>query len=647
MCGFVAIFSPRPTEAAVISEMSSRLWHRGPDDSGLWQKNYGRYGSVSLGFRRLAILDKRSEANQPMVSQDSKKVMVFNGEIYNYVELRETLEGLGSVFKTTGDSEVLLHAYERWGREMLPRLNGMFSFVIWDEEYREAFIARDRFGEKPLFFYRFKNGGIAFSSEIKAFFAHPSIDCAPNYQAIQRVLSGKPIFSSEETVFAGVSQYKAAHKAVVSGSGELKSTERYWSPTYGRNLESFSKKKVCETFREHLFRSIKMRIRSDVPLTASLSGGLDSSSLVAALAQLGKQQEIDIDRVISVRFDDDPTISEGSFIDSVLSKTGLEGISVSPNVESIPGELRKMHWHHETVIPGVSMYLEWCIMKAAKSNGYTTIIDGQGADEILAGYRSYFQAYQFDVASDFGQNVLNPSINALREAIALGEQRDKRLQRETLKYANASRRFSPTDSLTQSELESNYGQRREEWMRNVFDYQDISSPSEIGALRYELAINLLEVSLPSNLYSGDRNSMAHSIECRYPFLDYELVDFCLQLPDWAYIYKAWQKYILRRAMKSNLPKRVLWRVDKMGFAGPQDEWLRSPGLSLWLKERLLDTDLSAVGLSDKNHVQRLFTEHQDRSNDHSGLLWQWASASELLAMFQTGDWKHGLDCTEG
>jgi asparagine synthase (glutamine-hydrolysing) len=630
MCGFIGIIGPGPiVPRPVVEQMRDRLTHRGPDGEGFWQKGYER-GSVSFGFRRLAIIDTRHVADQPMVSSDGRKVIVFNGEIYNFVELRAELEASGRIFRTRSDTEVLLQAYEHWGEAVIERLNGMFAFAIWDETNSQVFIARDRFGEKPLFMCRLPDGKMAFASEIKALLAHPDAAASYDLEMFGRVLGGHILFGTDETLFRNVRQFRAAHCMSLSVSGEIIRERRYWTPNYDHSLGELDFDELTHRLRDHLERSVTMRMRSDVPVTACLSGGLDSSSLVALLAGVTEGDAGRIQSAISVRFPDDPTIDEGRFIDMVLERTGLQGHTVSPTASDLLRDLRQLHWHHETIIPGASMYLEWALMRQARQLGYKVIVDGQGADEVLAGYACYLRAYQAELGTRGVAGFLN--------ARALGKKRDARLEQASLDYHLASRRFESRESLKIYQ----YFLFLRNWMpAKLKDYggDGMPAPETVKPLRFELALNLLRTSLPSNVYSGDRNSMAHGIECRYPYLDYQLVDFAQQLPDSAYINDSWSKYLLRKALEDKLPPEIVWRVDKVGFAAPQDKWLASTEAQKWIQARIFDHSLVSIpGYSRAVAVQE-WSRFKSGANGNLELLWKWASAAELIDMNRLGVWK--------
>lgn len=615
-----------PVPLPILERMRDRLAHRGPDGAGEWEAMHPR-GSVSLGFRRLAILDTRHIADQPMVSADGRKAIVFNGAIYNFVELREQLEARGRHFRTRGDTEVLLQAYEEWGDAMVERLNGMFSFVLWDQDRGQALVARDRFGEKPLFTCRLPGGRVGFGSEMKALLAHPELDTSYDLDLFGQVLFGRIIFASPETLFRGVRQVPAGHCLVVDADGRVVSDRRYWQPGYDRALGGRPRGELVAEFRQRMESAVRLRMRSDVPVTACLSGGLDSSTLVALLADHGRRTGHAITGTMSVRFPADPTIDEGRFIDAVLERTGIAGHAVQPEPEELARDVRRMHWHHETIVPGPSMYLEWALMREARALGNKVIIDGQGADEVLAGYQSYFQAWQAELAE-----------RSSGYALALGALRDRRLRHAAAAYLDPQRRFSQRDGLTPQQLRV-YAQSQVGDMVRRYGGDGLPQPQDAGLLRFELGLNLMRTSLPSNLYSGDRNSMAHGIECRYPFLDYELVDFAMHLPDWAYLKDGWGKRILREALPDLLPEEVRWRVDKVGFAAPQDQWLRHPGIRDWMRDRVHDPRLAGIPGHDRAGLAERWEEHQRGQADHSSWLWIWASAAELLDMQASNEWR--------
>jgi len=347
MCGFVAVLTPNNSfDEELLTKMRDRLIHRGPDDSGNVIRTYER-GTVALAHRRLSILDLRHIASQPMLSQGRKKIIVFNGEIYNFKEIRSELEHYGHIFQTESDTEVLLQSFERWGHECVRRLNGMFAFLIWDEEKQKAFVARDRFGEKPLYFARTSDGSITFASEVKALLANPDIVCEPDIRNVDDMMNSKILHATSKTMFKGVERFLPAHSAWVDMHGNIENYVRYWTPDYEDVNTGINENDAISQFSTLLKDSVIKRTRADVAGAACLSGGLDSSSLVGLMMESGSRDGFVLDKAFSARFPDDPTIDEGQYIDMVLKRTGLSGESVKVSPLDLLNDITRFHWHHE------------------------------------------------------------------------------------------------------------------------------------------------------------------------------------------------------------------------------------------------------------------------------------------------------------
>ncbi len=627
MCGFVSVIDPKnKLSLSHLIEMRDTLTHRGPDGAGHWEYEFNEK-SIKMGFRRLAIIDTREIANQPM--QIGDYVINFNGEIYNYVELKTTLKSLGRSFKTNSDTEVLLQCYQQWGDAMMKKINGMFSFTIWDDIEKVLFVCRDRLGEKPLFFSKIIDGSIIFASEIKAILAHPSVFANFNLDIFENILLNQDaIFGSEKTLFRNIEQFPSATFMKFNINGELIKKEKYWEPTYEVHDEDIS---IIKTkLFDKLKNSINLRVRSDVPVTSALSGGLDSSILVSLLSNKSNNLGVKVDNTISVRFPEDETIDEGFYIDKLLSNIDLKNTALTPDPESLIKDVRKMHWHHETIIPGISMFLEWSLMKLVKSLNYKVIIDGQGADELFAGYDSYLQAFQVSEA--------NPKngFKGLYNSITLGRIRNARLRNLSKNYENFKRRTTINPGLNFSELIYFSAFKNKEYKKH--ELLKKGSGENNNFFELELAYQLTKMSLPSNLYSGDRNSMAHSIECRYPYLDYDLLDFSMTIPKNYFIFDGWSKYILRKTFDNYLPKEILWRIDKVGFQAPEDKWIKNKLFLNWIKERIFDNNLKSIKNYKKKDMTRYLDQHLSGKKNNSSILWLWASASELIDMKNTGYW---------
>lgn len=625
MCGFVAVVSPYALPADVLDRMRDRLAHRGPDGARSWTTRTRR-GEVGLGHRRLSIIDLSRAADQPMFDPSGELALVYNGETYNYVELRDELAAAGRTFRTSSDTEVVLAAYERWGHDCLQRLNGMFAFAIWDNRRGELFLARDRFGEKPLFYTRLAGGGYAFASEMKALFAHPDVRVSPSESAVASYVEGRFYEDAEETMFDGVLRLPPAHALVVADDGSVRRQWRYWTPDYTAVRHGYDERATVDKFRELLERSVRTRLRSDVPVGTSLSGGLDSSTIVCMLAGERMHTPTLTQNTFSGRFDDvDPTLSEGPYIDLVVARTGARAHSVTPSADGLIEESSRLHWHQEEPFLSASIYLQWCVMRLAHEQRTTVLLDGQGADELLAGYQFYFPTYQLDLVDR------RELVRLVHETLRFRH----RLRRASRGYANSRRRFDRDVALGVKPLASAW---RNRWDVYHGDYETGVPALEPGMrLRRQIAEALQYNSLPMLLRYADRNAMAFSRETRFPFLDHELVDWCVTLPDRAFIHNGWQKYVLRKATAGILPFEIRWRADKVGYAAPLDLWLRGP-LRDWARERLFSGAILEVPGYDRAALDNLWRQHQEGENN-SWSLWRWISLNEWFGLIESGAWR--------
>lgn len=625
MCGLVAIISPGlPIREDLLEVMRDRLIHRGPDNGSNWVSPNSRIG---LAHRRLSIIDTSHSADQPMVSDDGAMRIVFNGEIYNYLELRAELERTGVTFRTRSDTEVLLAALSAWGDAALQKLNGMFAFALWDERSRRMLVARDRFGEKPLFVGRGKFGTVAFASEMKAILVHPLIPCSADSRAAARYGSGAWYEDDALTFFEGIERLPAAHAAWFREDGTEERRWRYWTPDYTDIDEDIKPRDATERFAELMQRSVNLRLRADVPVGSSLSGGLDSSVIVGLLSR-ERTTSAFTQNTFSACFPSDPTMSEDKEIDSVVSHTGVNSFSVVPDPLGLAEESALLHWHQEEPFLSASIYLQWCVARLAKQNNTTVLLDGQGADELLAGYQFYFRQRQLDLL-DQGRTAL-----AIRESSKF----NRRLRIASSQYEGSHRRFNSTVAYSVDELRS-----MDKSHPPVFSYPyDVGvAPAKPGfRLRRTLSEALLYNSLPMLLRYADRNSMAFSRESRLPYLDYDLVDFCIRLPDDFYVRNGWQKWVLREAAGKAIPQGIRWRADKVGYAAPLDNWLRSE-LRDWGYDRVMDSRLLGVPGYSHKAMSELWGEHQKGVANNSWALWRWISMAEWLNIYHSGWWRAG------
>jgi asparagine synthase (glutamine-hydrolysing) len=565
-----------------------------------------------------------------MFSADGDHALVFNGEIYNFVELRRELKSRGAVFRGHSDTEVLLAAYDEWGHDCLQRLNGMFAFAIWDARRQELFVARDRFGEKPLFYTSLSGGGFALASEMKALLCHPEVEARPDEETVASFVAGTYYEDSAATFFRGIRRLDPAHAAVVDASGRITRTWRYWTPDYSSVRDDLRESEIVERFADLLRRSVAMRLRADVPIGTSLSGGLDSSMLVCLLAGMKDESALLTQKTFSGRYEDDPTISEGPQIDLVAAHAGVDSFAVTPDPLRLMEEIETLHWHQEEPFLSASIYMQWCVMRIAAQQATTVLIDGQGADELLAGYQFYFRSFQLDLLDR------RQPLRLLRETLLF----NRRLQRAAAAVPDSKRRFNADIAYGVPALAA-LALRRPSVFHGSYDTG--VAPARPGyRLRRQISEALLYNSLPMLLRYADRNGMAFSREPRLPYLDYDLVDFTIALSDSALIRNGWQKHVLRRAGEGILPPSIQWRADKVGFAAPLDEWLRGP-LREWARERLFSGAITEIDGYDRTSLEQLWQEHQAVHAEHSWALWRWISLNEWFALLRGGAWKRGAE----
>jgi asparagine synthase (glutamine-hydrolysing) len=390
MCGIAGIISSGTgSERNVIESMTNSIAHRGPDGDGHWVSSDGR---AALGHRRLAIIDLSDGGRQPMFYAEGRYTITFNGEIYNYLELREALEKEGVRFESASDTEVLLALFHKKKEKCLADLDGMFAFAIWDDVEKKLFCARDRFGEKP-FYFAFHNDSFYFASEMKALWK-AGVPRNVDERMLFNFLRDGYVYNPHdlsETFFRGITKLKAAHFFYISPEDKAVRQERYWDLDPEAIDDSITQEQACARFRELFDTSVERRLRADVPVGSSLSGGLDSTLIVCTIDKLrsgsGKRQA-----TFSARF---PGFAkdEGRYMELVIGRTNVEPHFVTPDDEGLAEELETLFHHQEEPFGSASIYAQYCVMRLAKQNNVTVLMDGQGADELLAGYHGYFQDF--------------------------------------------------------------------------------------------------------------------------------------------------------------------------------------------------------------------------------------------------------------
>jgi asparagine synthase (glutamine-hydrolysing) len=621
MCGFVATISAggQPVDVGLLERMADLVRHRGPDGAGRFVE-----GPVGLAFRRLAIFDLAPTGEQPMTSADGRYVIVFNGAIYNFIELRAELEALGHTFRSTGDTEVLLTAWREWGPACLPRLNGMWAFLIYDRRERRLFGSRDRFGVKPLFWYRDRTR-LVFSSEIKSIRDSGATPLTLDLQTVADQLLNERVDSTERTLYREVQRVPAGTWFEVEPSGDFK-WSRYWSlPEAVANAPAPGDPPAA--WAELFDDAVRLRMRSDVPVGVLLSGGLDSSSIMCSMArQLGPNGARHSGLFALCYMD--PEFDESTYIDANLQQTGgkLERLETGPI--ALWDALSDHLWHQDEPVHSFSSVVVHQLMKLAHARGIKVVLNGQGADELLAGYRSYFADYWLELArrgrfgsarreiAAFARAHGQPSAGLFPRTLAM-------LLRQTLHglpgqaaIARRWRRPAP---------------QRERWVSaEVRRHWQPVTQEPWHSLNEALRSSLERAHLPLYLRTEDRNSMAHGVELRVPFLDYRLVTLAFRLGSEWKIRGEYTKVLMREAMTGRIPDLVRTRVQKFGFPTAVDQWFRGPLLEP-LRDLLASRVVRESGLWNLPEVDRDLQRHCRGEANLSDRLFDVAQLSLLVS----------------
>ncbi|TFG47771.1 MAG: asparagine synthase (glutamine-hydrolyzing) [Gemmatimonadales bacterium] len=592
MCGIVAILQAhgRPVDRELLTTMTRRLAHRGPDDEGIHID-----GPVGLGFRRLAILDLSPTGAQPMSTAGHPAVLVFNGEIYNYVELREELTALGHTFRSSGDAEVLLRSYIEWGSDCVRRFNGAWAFVIHDPRRRLLFGSRDRFGIRPM--YRLATAeGTTWASEIKALLAWPRYHPVIDWGAAAPYLLEGTLNEGDRTFFEGIDRVPAATAFEVDINSGTERRWQYWSipdePAADVPVDPAGL--FAETFED----AVRIRLRSDVPVAVCLSGGLDSTAIICAMARLRDATATDELRAFTYQH---PDYDERQYIDATLAQTGARLHRLNLAHGPLWDLAETVARAHDEPVHTLTAMVGYELMRDIAGEGVRVVLNGQGADEVLAGYDSFFPDAWYTLAR---QGRLP---TAWREIQAFGTSHNQRalplLGRTVRRLIQGElRRLGPYRRLAQ--VRHRRTDLREGWFLDpVLPPRGTTPEFEPSDLDSVLRRATTGSPLPLYLRVEDRNSMAHSVEARVPFLDYRLVELAFRYPlDWK-IHGKWNKYILRKAMHGRIPDIVRERVDKMGFPSPNARLLDRETLPL-LSDIVTSKRAEERGVYNMKHLRR-------------------------------------------
>lgn len=610
MCGICGIAGGARVELDVLSRMTRALRHRGPDDEGFFVRDYEGGPAVGLGFRRLSIIDLES-GNQPIANEDDSIRIVMNGELYNYRELRRELSGRGHSFSTDTDTEVVVHLYEELGADCVSRLNGMFAFALWDEPRRQLLLARDRFGKKPLY-YSDLGDALLFGSEPKALLNHPRCPSDLDLESLGRYLALEYV-PTPRSIFAGIHKLPGGH-TLTWRDGETM-LERYWDMPF-ETPSQLSDDELADELRQRLRASVRRRLVSDVPLGAFLSGGIDSSSVVAMMVAESPAREV---KTFSIGFHD------RSFDESAHARRVAESLGTDHHEQVFTSDvmldaLPSMVDMLDEPFADASVLPTYVLSRFARQS-VTVALGGDGADELLAGYPTFSAeriARFYRMPRVLHEHVVANLADRLPVSTAnfSTDFKVKRFVRAANEPASTRHplwlgSFSPREQ--QDLLLHAAGDPYDE-VRRAFDEAPTREP--IDRLVYSYARTYLQDDI---LFKVDRASMATSLEVRAPFLDVELVEFLGRVPPRLKLRRFDTKHLLKRAMRDVLPVGIASRPKK-GFGIPVAAWLKAE-LREHLQEELSGERLRRQGLFDPVTVERLVSEHLSGRRDNRKQLW--------------------------
>jgi len=603
ICGIVGADNRDPETRATVEKMVSAIRHRGPDDKGFYQDEF-----ITLGHSRLSIIDVE-HGGQPMPNEEKSMWVMLNGEIYNYIELRQELVAKGHVFSTKSDTEVVLHSYEEHGEGCVNYLNGMFAFAIWDKPRRKLLLARDRVGIKPLY-YTQQRGQFLFASEIKALLENSACARRPDMTSVAEYMV-RSYVTGDRTFLSDVRKLEPGHVLVLQ-DGQIRKS-KYWDVTFVE--EDKGEKYYVEKLAWLISDAVRLQLRSDVPLGAYLSGGIDSSTVVCAATKLLSRPV----ETFSGAFAEGARYDERKYIAVVNEACKTIHHEVIPTMEEFFEKLPLLIWFLDEPVVGAGVFPQYAVSALAGKH-VKVVLGGQGGDELFAGYTKYYRPYFSERLADFARLRLDRSSPAtiIPDFLAFTRNRGATDIPAFFRRLSAP---SPQSVLSGA-------------MRHTAEgLPSPSLPAGLGSLELMLYFDLKEY-LQGLLQVEDRASMAASIESRVPILDHRIVELAASIP---YKYKmrhGLTKYLLREAAKGSVPEIILSRRDKMGFPTPIDVWFSRSGRAIL---RFFDSpEVERRGILDRKRVVEVVTDHVRGKRDNSFLIWKMINVELWFSMFIEG-----------
>lgn len=662
MCGISALFSFSSTELDknTLIAMTNTVSHRGPDGEGYvaWKSGSGEeisFGGPTtseevyqspyewrpvrlpenenfsilhgLGHRRLSIVDLSPGGHQPMKSVTDHISIVFNGEIYNYEEIRESLKKEGYHFSTSSDTEVILNAWRYWGKDCLQRFNGMFAILIFDSANQRVFAARDRYGEKPLYYWVSRGGFIAFASEIKQFTILPGWKARLNAQRAYDFLNFSISDHTSETLFADVFQLRGG-ECIDCTIQELRTPAmqiRKWYQIRPANISSCYKE-ACDEFAEIFTDSVNLRRHADVAVGTSLSGGMDSSSIICTVNELKKKYGGEKNKTFTA-CSADARFDERHYAESVIKHTDCESHFTYPALQDFLQDFRKIIWHHDEPIAGASIFAEWEVFKLVATTPVKVTLEGHGSDEMLGGYHSFFKPF---FAESFSKGNWSHLLSEASEA------RTRHYYNHAFMVKCLLDVYAPDFIKQFVNARSGRVTARANWFETKsLGVEEYNLNNKLGGKTSSFQtfskVQLLYSSLPQQLKWCDRDSMAHGIESRAPFLDHRIVEYSLACDTRFKMKKATTKKILRDAMADRMPHEIITRQDKMGFVTPEYAWIREDAPEIFIelvKKAVKRTEGILTPLAEKKAIDTILGKRP-----FDLFVWQLLSFAEWIDLF--------------
>jgi len=628
MCGISGLANfDNPVSLAGYYSAHLRLRHRGRDDEGFWairgdtSQFFGgddtnpiikkslphiktaKAANVVLGHRRLSIIDLSPGGHQPMSDSSGRYTITYNGEIFNYLELRNELQLLGHNFIGDSDTEVFLAALNQWGTDSFTRLNGMWAAAIYDHQKQQLILTRDRFGIKPLY-YVIANNTLFFASETK--FLHSFVTSLQmNERRVMEYIARSLTDHHAETVFEGIYQIRPAHYATFNSFGLHH--QCYWQPPSQENQLTLDS--AIEQLSSLLTSSIKLRLRSDVPIGSLLSGGLDSTTIVCLVHQLLGQQHPDNSFDFFSAVFKEEAFSERKYIEDTVAQTNMPIHWIYPNPDELTEKIPKLLYHQEFPFRSLAVYSQWEIMRSVAQTPIKVLLNGQGSDEIFGGYTAHYNALIAEYARRLRLG------RAWQEVRSFSRSRNISLMQVLVLSLWELVKTSPFNRLANQRPVAYFNR----------GYRPVhTAPQQADVFREALIRNLTFSALPEYLRYEDRNSMAFTLESRLPFMDYRLVEWAMSLPAELKIKGTSSKRVLREMARPIIPDSVSTRTDKMGFVSPQEEWQRHT-LKPML-DSVFNQDLQAIfPFLDGTRVQSMYRQYQAGHNNNWALMWRIAN----------------------